>query len=165
MKEHPKHSGYFITEDGRVFSSWTKRIGLGHKKGTLWARGEELKELSYETIHNGYLRVVIKQSKYLVHRLVAETYLDNIDNKKEVNHKDKNRKNNLVSNLEWVTSQENVEHSHAKTWKVVNIITEEETSIFNLRKWCRENDIDVRQLHKASKTNKTYKGYKCILIE
>lgn len=159
MKEHHTHKGYFVSEDGRVFSSWTKKVGLGHKKGTRFEIGSEIKELSYEVIHNGYLRVTIKQKKYLVHRLVAETYLDNFDSKTEVNHKDKNRKNNVVSNLEWVTPQENIEHSHAKNWQVFNTLTKETFLIFNMKKWCEENDIDVRGLHHTIKTKKPYRNY------
>ena len=44
-----------------------------------------------------------------VHRVVAMAFLDNPDNKQEVNHKDGNRQNNCVSNLEWVTRLENIE--------------------------------------------------------
>ena len=46
-----------------------------------------------------------------VHRLVALAFIENYDNKKCVNHKDSNRINNKVENLEWVTYKENVYHS------------------------------------------------------
>lgn len=46
-----------------------------------------------------------------IHRLVATTFIDNIDNKPFVNHKDGNKLNNHVSNLEWVTARENNIHA------------------------------------------------------
>lgn len=53
----------------------------------------------------GYLRVELnnngKKKKYLVHRLVAQTFLDNPNNYPCINHKDENKNNNIVSNLEW----------------------------------------------------------------
>ena len=57
------------------------------------------------TIRNGYQMVKLTVNKikkdYLVHRLVALTFLDNPLNLPQVNHKDKNKLNNSVDNLEW----------------------------------------------------------------
>lgn len=56
-----------------------------------------------------------KDGKYYpryVHRLVAQTFIPNPESKKEVNHKDGNKANNDITNLEWVTPSENQRHSH-----------------------------------------------------
>ena len=52
-----------------------------------------------------------KKSYKLVHRVVAETFIPNPEQKREVNHIDGNKKNNLITNLEWVTSSENKQHA------------------------------------------------------
>lgn len=63
----------------------------------------------------GYLRVVItnngKRKTYLVHRLVARAFLKDYNNELQVNHKDGNKINNNLSNIEMVTLQENIRHS------------------------------------------------------
>lgn len=53
-----------------------------------------------------------KTRKYLIHRLVAETFIPNPENKKEVNHKDLNKQNNKADNLEWVSRSENMKHAY-----------------------------------------------------
>lgn len=56
----------------------------------------------------------------LVHRLVAKTFIPNLENKKEVNHKDGNGLNNNLDNLEWVTNSENQKHSYKNGFRKVN---------------------------------------------
>ena len=53
-----------------------------------------------------------KQSKTMsIHKLVSRAFLVNVDNKREINHKDGNKENNCVWNLEWATRKENMEHA------------------------------------------------------
>lgn len=63
---------------------------------------------------NGYLRISLYNGKgynyYSIHRLVAITFLPNPDNLPQVNHKDSNKINNCVDNLEWCTASHNMNH-------------------------------------------------------
>lgn len=65
---------------------------------------------------HGYLGVNLKidsKSKdYRVHRLVAQAFIPNLNNKPVINHKDCNKENNRADNLEWCTQQENVKYSY-----------------------------------------------------
>lgn len=68
----------------------------------------------YKTGKYPYLTVQIEKKAYLVHRLVAETFIENPNNYSEVNHKDENRLNNTIENLEWCTRKYNIEYSIEK---------------------------------------------------
>lgn len=99
MKVIPNYSDYKVTKDGRVYGC-KRKIFLGlHDDG-------------------GYLRAYIykdgKQKIFRVHRLVAEIYIPNPENKDFVNHKNKDKQDNRVENLEWVTNTENVNHALGK---------------------------------------------------
>lgn len=78
--------------------------------------GKKPRILKYTKDKDGYRYVVlcgdtIRETIY-IHRLVAKTFVPNPDNKLEVNHIDLNKENNSVSNLEWVTHKENINHYH-----------------------------------------------------
>lgn len=100
---------------------------------SLWVRGGILKP---SIASHGYMVVVLANKghlkQYLVHRLVAEAFLDNPNNYKEVNHKDGNKLNNDVSNLEFCTYTENLKHAYKnnlrKTKKYICVETGKEYS-------------------------------------
>ncbi|MBQ6004894.1 MAG: NUMOD4 motif-containing HNH endonuclease [Selenomonadaceae bacterium] len=69
-----------------------------------------------DIIHTGYLRVTLykdgKTKSYYVHVLVAKAFIPNPENKPCVNHRDGNKQNNAIDNLEWVTQSENARHAY-----------------------------------------------------
>lgn len=80
------------------------------------------KILTPTLLENGYLSYVFCQNGikkgFRLHRLVALYFLDNPENKPYVNHKDGDKTNNVVTNLEWCTAQEN--QIHARTTGLIN---------------------------------------------
>ena len=61
---------------------------------------------------SGYLWISISPKQYLLHRLVAKVFILNPENKDQVNHKDGNKQNAKVDNLEWMTNKQNSQHAH-----------------------------------------------------
>lgn len=75
------------------------------------------KVLKPNKMSNGYLSVELfkdgKSKRLLIHRLVAETFIDNPESLPIVNHKDEDRTNNSVDNLEWCTQKYNANYGNA----------------------------------------------------
>ena len=94
---HGHETRYTITNIGFVINDDTGRIQIPYTSN----RGYLIVNLSYKG----------KRKKVSIHRLVATYFLDNPNNLPEVNHKDGNKNNNSVTNLEWCTPQQNVIHS------------------------------------------------------
>ena len=88
-------------------------IGLSRSKDNRYNNKQWILK-QYEN-KNGYMYVTLQKDKkrktIKVHRLVAEHFIENPNNYPCVNHIDNNRKNNDVSNLEWVTHKQNMEHA------------------------------------------------------
>lgn len=106
------YEGYLEVSDfGNVRS--LDRIVTVHDGARVYERHFKGKTKSqYTNSQTGYKQIGANHGKHLtVHRLVAEAFIPNPDNKQQVNHKDLNRANNHVSNLEWCTNGENVLHS------------------------------------------------------
>lgn len=80
----------------------------------------------------------------LIHRLVAEAFIPNPDNKLEVNHKDGNSKNFSIDNLEWVTKSEN--QLHAYKFGLVSPIKGEKNI---LSKLSDKQVLDIREKYKT----------------
>ena len=96
-KQHPIYKNYAVSDCGKV-----RHI-----------KSDAPRAIRHDRY--GYGRVNIFHNEKTitrpVHRLVAETWIDNPENIKTVNHKDGDKSNNAVSNLEWMTASENTKHA------------------------------------------------------
>jgi len=101
-------------------------------------------------VANGYLGLTLrkmnKNRTASLHRLMAECFIDNPENKPEVNHIDGNKLNNKLDNLEWVTKSENAKHAWDNGLCVKKI---GESNIFSTLK---ESDVlEIRRIGKSVK--------------
>lgn len=135
---------YQVSNKGRVKRLINFDSKLSYSKKELTERKEKILK---EECSNGYLRVTLTKNKkykhFKVHRLVAEAFIPNPNNLPQINHKDINRKNNNVSNLEWCTAKYNMNYGkkpkvvtkEKRMWEKLN----EATSIcFNLDKGLKD---------------------------
>jgi hypothetical protein len=95
------YPNYLIYPDGRVWSKGGKR----HKP--TFKKHQKNEKTGYSIIALSNSEKKIRCKTYTIHRLVAQHYIPNPGNKSQVNHIDGNKKNNDISNLEWMTNIEN----------------------------------------------------------
>lgn len=110
-KDIPSYEGYYQVSNLGNFRS-LPRIIKYKNNGT---RNYPSKLLLLETTKDNYKRITLMKegvkTRYQAHRLVAITFIPNIENKPYINHIDGNKSNNGVTNLEWCTASENVLHA------------------------------------------------------
>ncbi len=97
--------------DGEI---WRKHPRLDMDLSTMGRYRSKRINPSYGSLtKSGYRFVGVKKKRRRLHRLIAETFLDNTERKEQVDHIDMDRSNNKLSNLRWVTQSENVRASYA----------------------------------------------------
>lgn len=164
-KDIEGYEGYYsISNTGKVYS---------------YHRG---KQISQHFINSGYLFVKLSlngdSKQELVHRLVAQYFLERCSGCDIVNHKDGDRTNNLSTNLEWTTQYNNIQHSiniglKKSGWcndkaKHYYIETPEGQCFYirNLRLFCRNNGLEQAAMQRVSVGEQSnHKGYKAKLLE
>jgi hypothetical protein len=120
MKE-TQYPGYYITEDGKAYRKPRKNDKYGYygnpnENGLIYLKpgyrgSTKNKNYYYDCINislydeNGKF---LKQIKKSIHQLVAETFIPNPNNYTEIDHIDRNKRNNSKDNLRWVTRSENM---------------------------------------------------------
>ncbi len=140
----------FDTKRNRIISSWTDTVG--YKQVYLIGRDNK------------------KHSKR-IHRLLACAFIQNPKNLPQVNHKDGNKLNNNLENLEWVSNSENTQHGynnnlyrfHTRSY-IINVYTKPNHIFYkqysSIRSMCRELNINRKTVTMILKKEKTTNNYK-----
>lgn len=113
FKDIPNTPNFQISNFGRVIRRAHTVI---NKRGIRKYNPEYFIKAQIDT--HGYWSVKIKGKHYNLHRLIAILFIPNPENKKTVNHKDGNKLNMSLDNLEWATQSENNQHAYSVLKKI-----------------------------------------------
>lgn len=147
-----RYPQYEVSNDGEI-----RHIGRGLRKQSIFANG--YKYISLWIAEIGKCKVVP------VHRLVAEAFIDNPQGKRCINHKDGNKQNNCVDNLEWCTYSENSLHMTyvlGREYHTPNAVECVESGIVypSCAMACKSTGINMRNISSAATgKRKTAGGY------
>jgi len=111
-----------------------------------------------------YFGVNLLGSVKRVHRLVAQSFIDNPNNKPFINHKDGNKSNNKIENLEWCTAKENTQHAYETGLlnnKGEHCITSKLTKndVVKIRKIYKDGGVTQKQIAKIWGVSRSQIGF------
>lgn len=140
IKEIKGYERYLVSDEGKIYN----------------LNGYEIRQ---RKANNGYLRVNLRKGNIeyekpktlSVHRLVAEHFLPRVEGKPHVNHKDGNKENNKLSNLEWCTPKENSQHAYKTNKKYQEFV------LSNIKETNEKNKKTIK-VFKGEKYIGTFKG-------
>lgn len=151
-----------IYKDIEGFEGFYQVSNLGNIKSIKYN-----KIMKYSDINNcGYYRIYLTKDnikkRYFIHRLVAEAFLSKVIDKNKVNHIDKNKLNNELSNLEWCNMRENTSYSILnKTSKYIGVHLRSDSNINKWRASIRVNKslVNLGSFDTEEKASKAYNEY------
>lgn len=135
---------------------------FGRVKSLNYNNTNQEKILSQFGNGKGYLFVNLykerKMKNCYVHRLVAQAFLDNTNNYPMINHKDENKENNCVDNLEWCTQQYNVNYGTAQARRIANTDYKAKTAKMDYKAIAEKQSKQVYQYDKQCNLIKIWKS-------
>lgn len=167
-RDIPGYEGIYIINDRGVIRT------LFREFKDVWNRNYIVEEkiLKPSTDTNGYKQVVLskngKRKSFKVHRLVAQTFIPNPNNYPQINHKDENKLNNNVDNLEWCTQLYNCQYGtrsirctkHRKH-KVKQIKENNVIATYNsMQEAEKETGVKYQNIYLSIKKNQKAGGYR-----
>lgn len=162
IKKFPtKFDGYYISEDGRIWTEWSirgKRSILREMSQS--PRGGASPTDRYLAVNisiKNELGKTIKQIPQYSHRLIAEALIENPNNYKEIDHIDSDKKNNHITNLRWVSRKENLKWS-PKKFIVEDLHTGSSYTVDNIWDWVINNWDWISNRTRSSSSEKFTKS-------